>query len=156
MGCLTLGKLYEEQKDYEKAIAVYEKGVSHIPGFWSGANRLAFLLADRATTVEDLDRAQKLASAAYRLKPGQGAVIDTLAWIQYKKGEPKNALALYDKLIAVAPEDPLINYHMGIVLNKTGDTALAKEKLKTATRNDKPFYGREHAEAILRELESKS
>lgn len=152
VGCLTLGKLYEEQKQYDKAISVYEKGVGHIPGFWSGANRLAFLLADRATKVEDLDRAAKLASAAYRLKPGQGTVIDTLAWIQYKKGDPQKALALYDKLIVAAPEDPIINYHMGMVLKKTGDTKQAKEKLKIATRDDKPFYGREHAEAMLKEL----
>ena len=156
LACITLGKLYEEKRQYDKAIDTYEKGVNQIPGFWSGANRLAFLMADRATSVEALDKAHKIASAAYQMKPGQGAIIDTLAWIQYKKGETKASLSLYEKLIAAAPKDPEVNYHMGIVLKKAGDTKLARERLETATQSAKPFYGREHAEAVLRELQSKS
>ena len=156
VACWTLGRLYEERRDYAKAIDTYEKGVSQIPSFWVGANRLAFLLADRATSMETLDKAHKIASAAYRMKPGQGSVIDTLAWIHYKKGETTQALGLYEKLIAAAPDDPVINYHMGVVLEKSGDKKLAKEKLQIATQDDKPFYGREHAEAMLKDLKAKS
>jgi len=149
---LVLGRLYEERKEYDKAIEVYENGVGKVPGFWSAANRLAFLSADRATSVETLDRALKIASAAYRMKPGQAAIIDTLGWIYYKKGETERALHLYEKLIAAAPEDPVVNYHMGVVLKKSGDIDTAKEKLQIATRGEAKFYGRDHAEALLREL----
>ena len=151
---LVLGRLYEERKEYDKAIEVYENGVGKVPGFWSAANRLAFLSADRATSVETLDRALKIASAAYRMKPGQAAIIDTLGWIYYKKGETERALHLYEKLIAAAPEDPVVNYHMGVVLKKSGDIDTAKEKLQIATRGEAKFYGRDHAEALLRELRS--
>ncbi|WP_319526492.1 tetratricopeptide repeat protein [uncultured Desulfosarcina sp.] len=149
---LVLGRLYEERNEYDKAIKVYENGVGKVPGFWSAANRLAFLLADRATSVETLDRALKIASAAYRMKPGQAAIIDTLGWIYYKKGETERSLHLYEKLIAAAPEDPVVNYHMGVVLKKSGDIDTAREKLQTATRSEAKFYGRDHAEALLREL----
>ena len=153
---LTLGRLYEERSDHAKAIAVYEKAVAQVPGFWSAANRLAFLLADRATSLETLNRAQELATAAYRLKPGQSSIVDTLGWIHYKKGETEQALHLYEQLIAAAPDDPVVNYHMGVVLEKSGDTETAKKRLQAATRGKAPFSGREHAEAMLKALESKS
>lgn len=153
---LTLGRLYEEKSDYKNAIAIYEKGVEQVPGFWSAANRLAFLLADQATSMEELERAQKFASTAYRMKPGQGSIIDTLGWIHYKKGETEKALHLYEQLISAAPQDPLVNYHMGVVLEKSGDTESTRQKLQVATQGETPFSGRDHAEAMLRELEAKS
>jgi tetratricopeptide (TPR) repeat protein len=153
---LALGRLYEERGETDKAIDVYEKGVAKVPGFWSAANRLAFLLADRATSAETLDRALNIASAAYRMKPGQAVIVDTLGWINYKKGETERALHLYEQLIAATPEDPVVNYHMGVVLEKSGDIDTAREKLQTATRGDAKFYGRDHAVALLRELKSKS
>jgi tetratricopeptide (TPR) repeat protein len=152
---LVLGRLYEERKEYEKAIGVYENGVARVPGFWSAANRLAFLLADRATSLETLDRAEKIATAAYRTKPGQASIVDTLGWIYYKKGDTKQALHLYEQLFAAVPEDPVVNYHMGIVLEKTGDIETARKRLQTATRSDTPFVGREHAEAVLKEMKVK-
>ncbi|BBO68351.1 hypothetical protein DSCA_22810 [Desulfosarcina alkanivorans] len=152
---LVLGRLYEERKEYEKAISVYETAVATVPGFWSAANRLAFLLADTATSVETLDRALKFATAAYRVKPGHAAIIDTLGWIHYKKGETKQALHLYEQLIIAAPEDPVVNYHMGVVLKKSGDIDTAREKLLTATRAATHFVGREHAEALLKEMKAK-
>lgn len=153
---LTLGNLYENKDAFEKAIAVYEKGVGQVPGFWTAANRLAFLMADRNDSKEALEKALKIASAAYRMKPGQGAIVDTLGWIYFKRGDTKQALEIYEKLIAAAPEDPLINYHMGVVLEKNGDIESAKKRLKTATRGDTAFMGRERAEAMLKKLGSKS
>ena len=153
---LTLGKLYEEKRDYEKAIALYKKGVSSVPGFWHAANRLAFLMADRATSLETLDQALAYASAAYRAKPDQAAIIDTLGWIHYKKGETQKALALYKQLIAAVPDDPVVNYHMGVILEKTGDIDAARTHLETATRGDRSFVGREHAEAMLKSMAAKS
>ena len=152
---LTLGKLYEEKRDYEKATALYEKGVSAIPGFWRAANRLAFLMADRATTLETLDQALKYATAAYRMQPGQATIVDTLGWIYFKQGETRQALDLYSKLITAAPTDPLVNYHMGVILEKTGDREAARTHLKTATSGDNAFPGREHAEAMLKSMGSK-
>ncbi|WP_213182224.1 tetratricopeptide repeat protein [Desulfosarcina cetonica] len=153
---LTLGSLYENKDAFEKAIAVYEKGVGQVPGFWTAANRLAFLMADRNDSKEALEKALKIASAAYRMKPGQGAIVDTLGWIYFKQGDTKQALEIYEKLIAAAPEDPLINYHMGVVLEKNGDIESARKRLKTATRGDTAFMGRERAEAMLKKLGSKS
>jgi tetratricopeptide (TPR) repeat protein len=152
---LALGRLYEERSDYTKAIAVYEKAVDQIPGFWSAANRLAFLLADRATSVETLDRALQIATAAYRLKPGQASIIDTLGWIYYKQGKTEQALHLYEQLIASTPDDPVVNYHMGVVLKKSGDIDTAVQKLQIATRGDMEFLGRAHAEALLKEMKKK-
>lgn len=153
---LVLGRLYEERRETDKAIEVYESAIAEVPGFWSAANRLAFLLADRATSLETLDRALDIASTAYRMKPGQAAIVDTLGWIYYKKGETERALHLYEQLIAAQPEDPLVNYHMGVVLEKSGDIDTARKKLQTATRSDAKFYGRDHAEALLRELKEQS
>jgi tetratricopeptide (TPR) repeat protein len=153
---LALGRLYEDRSETAKAIDVYEKAVGQIPGFWSAANRLAFLLADQAVSMEALDRATGLATAAYRMKPGQAAIVDTLGWIYHKKGDTKQALHLYEQLIAAAPDDPVVNYHMGVVLEKSGDIETARQRLKTATKGDAPFFGREHAEAMLKELEARS
>jgi putative PEP-CTERM system TPR-repeat lipoprotein len=149
---LVLGRLHEERSEFDKAIKIYEQAVGKVPGFWSAANRLAFLLADRATDTAALDRALKLATAAYRMKPGQAAIVDTLAWIYYKQGETKRALHLYEQLSAAAPDDPQVNYHMGMVLRKSGDSDGARQKLEIATRDDTDFVGRAHAEALLKEM----
>lgn len=155
VGYLTLGRLYEEKKQIDKAITTYKKGVAKVPGFWRAANRLAFLLADGATAVETLDEAMGYATAAYRLEPGQAAIIDTLGWIQFKKGETEKALALYERLIAAAPQDPVVNYHLGVILQKKGDLDAARTHLETATKAEHAFSGREHAEALLKSIRAK-
>ena len=156
MAYLSLGALYEEQGAFDKAKTLYENGVSKVPGFWHAANRLAFLMADQATSMETLDEALAYASAAYRIKPGQATIIDTLGWIHYKKGEYQKALDLYNRLIAATPENPVVNYHMAVVLEKTGDLDAAKTHLEMATRGEGAFVGREQAESMLRTLGSKS
>ncbi|MBT8341173.1 MAG: tetratricopeptide repeat protein [Desulfatitalea sp.] len=152
---LALGRLYEEKGKFDAAIENYEKAVKQVSGFWAAANRLAFLLADQATSSEMLERAEKIAAAAFHMKPGHASIIDTLGWIQYKKGDADQALQLYEQLIVALPEDPVVNYHMGMVLEKTGDTEEAMKKLKVATRGDEPFVGRDRAEAMLKELTAK-
>jgi len=135
---LSLGYIYQQNRDNEKAMQVYEKALEINPNLWVAANNLAALLSEKAGSAEDLERALTLAKRAYVFRSEEPAVLDTLGWIYYQMGDVNPALDLIEKALAGDPENPALNYHMGMVLYKTGRTDEAT--------------GREEAERVMKEL----
>jgi Flp pilus assembly protein TadD len=78
-----------------------------------------------------------------------------VGWVYYKMGNLEQALAVFSELLAKVPEDPVLNFHAGMVLLKAGRTDEAREKLQTALAENKPFYGREDAEKTLSEIKGR-
>lgn len=152
---MALGFIYQEQKDIPGAMQVYEKGIAEVPNFWGAMNNLAFLLAEHGTKPSDYVRALDLANRAKRLQPERLSVADTIGWVYYKMGNLEQALALYSDLLGRLPEDPVLNYHAGMVLLKAGRTDEAGEKLQAALVENRKFYGREEAEAALQTIRQK-
>jgi tetratricopeptide (TPR) repeat protein len=149
---LALSKLYEEKEAYQEAIKVYENALAVYPNMWVAANNMAFLLCENARGPNDLARAEAWGQKAVQLHPSDPVVLDTMAWIAFKQGNPDQALLVMEKAIAKAPEDPALNYHMGAILTKSGKVIEAREKLLTALANGNRFPGREAAEALLTRL----
>jgi tetratricopeptide (TPR) repeat protein len=56
------------------------------------------------------------------------------------------------KALAGAPDSPMRNYHMGMVLYKSGQTNEARARLEKALESDDDFYGRDDAEKTLEKL----
>jgi tetratricopeptide (TPR) repeat protein len=149
---LSLGFIYQQNREDEKAIQIYERALERNPNLWVAANNLAALLSGKSGSAEDLERALTLAKRAYLFRSEEPAVLDTLGWIYYQKGDMNQALDLIEKALAGDPENPALNYHMGMVLYKTGRTDEAREKLAKATEGGEKFPGREEAEKVLRKL----
>jgi tetratricopeptide (TPR) repeat protein len=149
---LALCKLYERKEAYQAAIKVYEKALALYPNMWTAANNMAFLLCENARGGNDLARAETWGRKAVQMRPDDPMVLDTMAWIAFKRGNPDQALRVMEKAMAKAPEDPALNYHMGAILVQSGHVIEAREKLVAALANGSRFPGRNAAEALLARL----
>jgi len=85
--------------------------------------------------------------------PTSAAVMDTLGWVYYLKGSYLNAIAELGDSLERDPENPVINYHLGLAYYKNKQTDAAKEYLEKALKIDKNFKGAEEARRILKEIE---
>jgi predicted Zn-dependent protease len=152
---MTLARIYEKDRDYNKAAEVYDRALKALPDFWRAANSLAFLLCDHQHTDANLERALKLASGAYRLQPGNASILDTLGWIYYRKDNYQQALTIFKELSRQLPENELVNYHLAMVLFKSGQKEEARTKLELCLKTNKAFPGREEAEKTLNTLKAR-
>lgn len=76
-------------------------------------NALGYMWADRN---ENLDEAETLIRRALELDPDNGAIIDSLGWVLYRKGDYENAL---HELLRAATR---IDYPDSVVYSHIGDT----------------------------------
>ncbi|PID40796.1 MAG: hypothetical protein CR984_01340 [Proteobacteria bacterium] len=149
---LTLGLIYQQDKAYEKAIAVYQQALANNPDFWFAANNLAFLMGETSTETADLEDALELANQALLKRPDDPSALDTVGWLYYRLGKYNKALLLIEQAAARAPDTVIIHSHLGMVLYKMGRIGEARENLKKALADDEDFIGRGDAEQVLRNL----
>ncbi len=129
---LLLARIYIEGKEYAKAAKVYEEALARRPDFWIAANDLAALLCGHPGTGKELDRALELAKSAYKIRPDDPIVQDTLGWACYKKGDNAQAVDLLEKAQGKLAGHPEVNYHLGMALVKAGKKEHGKEHLRTS------------------------
>ena len=60
------------------------------------------------------------------------AVNDTLAWIQYKKGNFRVSVSLAEDAVKKAPENADFRYHLGMALSGAGERDRARTELQKA------------------------
>ncbi len=122
--------------------------VAESPANGSARNDLAWLLANRGT---DLDTALSLAEQARRIQP-TADVIDTLGFVQLKRGDAAAATALFEEALALRPKDPTIRYHLGLALAKAGNRERAAAALQEAL-DAGPFPDAEAAKQEMARLQ---
>ena len=93
-------------------------------------NALGYTLADRTDRLEE---ALQYIQRAYRLKPDDPAIIDSMGWIYYRLGNYDKALEYLNKAFEKMT-DPEIAAHLGEVLWVTGDHERAREVWEAAVR----------------------
>jgi tetratricopeptide (TPR) repeat protein len=118
------------------------------PGNAGARNDLAWILASRGT---DLDTALSLAEQARRINP-TADVIDTLGFVQLKRGEATTAVNLFEEALALRPKDSTIRYHLGLALAQSGDKARAVSTLREAL-DAGPFPEAEAAQQEIARLQ---
>ncbi|MDR3629312.1 MAG: tetratricopeptide repeat protein [Desulfocapsaceae bacterium] len=148
----TLGALYEKNGDTEKAIQVYENALAEIPNDWVAANNLSFLLGEQSTNDANLKRALKLARLALELNPGNPTVLDTVGWAYQRLGDHEKAFGYMERAVNLTPEQPLLNYHLGMILYTLGKKDEAREKLKKAVESAGDFKWKNKALETLKLL----
>ena len=142
--------LYERINELAKAQAAYEKLLSIKPDSPPILNNLAYLYAER---LGELDKAYDLAQRARALQPGDAAIADTLGWILYKRGDYKQALALLQESAKNLPNNPEIQFHLGMANYMMGRTEEAQTAFRQAVATAGDFPGREEAKHQLSRLE---
>ena len=120
----------ERENDFEAAIRIYEQLYKADKLSDVLANNLASLLAEHRQDPESLERAYQLAK---RLRSApEPAFQDTYGWVLFRRGEFERALQPLTQAAIGLPENPLVQYHLGMAYAELGQTARAIESLVRA------------------------
>ncbi|MHB8533831.1 MAG: tetratricopeptide repeat protein [Sulfuricaulis sp.] len=145
---MGLAGMYERNKNYDKAIATYERILDKQPGNDIAANNLASLLLDHSTDSKSLKRAKEL---AVRFESStQPAFLDTLGWMYYRSGDMDKAIGVLEKVVKQAPAVGIFHYHLGMAYYKKNDNSSAKIQLTKALKAKSNFPGIDEAKATLK------
>jgi putative PEP-CTERM system TPR-repeat lipoprotein len=147
---LLSGMLYGQTKDLTKASERYEKLLSVKPDVPVALNNLAYLYSEQPG---QLDRAFELATKARALDPESPMVADTLGWILYKRADYDGAFALLKESAAKLPDEPEVQFHLGMASRMKGDTQTASMALKAAINSPRDFPDKATARQELVRLE---
>ena len=144
---LARAKIQNSNGQVENAIATYRELLRVNPKSAVGANELANLLADRrpidkAGLREARDLLQK--NAVFK----NPAILDTLAWSDYRLGEFEKAKQLLALANAELSSIPQQRFHYGAVLIALGEQVKG-QKIIENTLND-TYPGRVEAEDIIK------
>jgi tetratricopeptide (TPR) repeat protein len=149
---LVLATVYERQQKFDKAINLYSSLVARNLFTALARNNLAYLMAEHQPTVENLARAQKLASETLEDNPEEPSFLDTMGWVLGKQGKYAEAKAYIDKAAEQAPNQPALQYHLAWCEAKLGETAAARAALKKALDSKTTFIERDAAQKLLDSL----
>ena len=115
--------LLEKAGRTDAAIAQLEALYRDRPQDGAISNALGFILADHN---RDLSRAQRLINSALKSEPDNPAILDSLGWLEYRRGMLQAALPQLERAFRL-DQDGDIGAHWGEVLWALGDKAKARE-----------------------------
>jgi tetratricopeptide (TPR) repeat protein len=142
----------EGQGDIDGAIAVYEDMYAADSSAVAIANNLAPLIATHKDDPESMARAATIAKRLRELDVP--AFQDTYGWIAYRQGNLNEARAYLEPAAAGLPDDPLVQYHLGMTYAGLGEiekaTAQLTRAVALADQSSLPQF--EIARAKLRDL----
>lgn len=146
-----LGMAQELGGDTRSAEASYRAALAMDPKDAVAANNLAWLLTVKGQKPKEaLPWAQKAVAA----NPKNANFLDTEGWVLRANGDAPGALAALKKAQALAPQDPGILYHLGVVYQESGNTALAAESYTKALAINNSFNGAADAQTRLAALQA--
>jgi len=122
------GSALERKGDYSESVKYFEKALELKPDFYEAANYLGYMWAERG---ENLERAKELIERAIKAEPKNNAYLDSLAWVLFKLGKPREALTYMQQAIEISeadkePDSTLYD-HLGDILMALGEREKAHE-----------------------------
>ena len=105
-----LAVLYEKQNNRHESIEQIKKVLELDPNNPDAQNFLGYSYAEEGI---NLDEAEKLIREALRAKPNSGHIIDSLGWVQYKKGQYAKAVVELERAHRLMPQDGTVAEHLG-------------------------------------------
>jgi len=119
---IALAYSQERLQRYEDAADTLQTALEAFPESHVAMNFLAYMWAEQDQHLED---AYILSKRSLAIEPGNGAYLDTLGWIYYRKGELHKALQYLEQARAELGDDPEISLHFGDVYAAQGNQAQA-------------------------------
>lgn len=107
-----LGIIQDKAGHKQDAIAEMKRVLQLQPQDAEALNYLGYTYADLGI---HLDEAEALIRSALKIRPDDGYINDSLAWVYYKKGHYEEALKWLKKAEMLVPDDPVILEHLGDV-----------------------------------------
>jgi tetratricopeptide (TPR) repeat protein len=146
---VTLAQLQSSSGDTAKARTTLEAFVARNPANDLAVNNLAALISETETAPAQFEQAAKLAER-FR-NTDNPYFLDTLGRLQYQLGRFDDAVTLLQKAVKLAPDYPVIRFHLGMALFKAGDVKAAKAQLREALAGDSTFPGVAEARQVLKD-----
>jgi tetratricopeptide (TPR) repeat protein len=129
----TLGMLYDNMKMYSKCDSIYTQSLQIYPENDLILNNYAYTLAERSYR---LDFALEMAKKAIKIRPDNGAYLDTIGWIYYKLSKFNLALEYIKRSLEQRENSPVVIEHLGDVYLKLGDKKQAMHYWKRSLEVD--------------------
>jgi len=148
---MVLGMIYESQQKYDDAQASFQEVLKINPRFAPAANNLAWLLMERGG---NLDVALSYAQTAREVMPNDPNIADTLGWIYYQKKVYLLATVLLKEAAEKISEDPIVVYHYGMAIFKSGSKSEAKQWLEKSLTLNPNHQGAAEVKATLATMAS--
>ena len=104
------GVAEERSHLWPKADADFHRALELSPDQPFVLNYLGYSYADMG---HHLNEARDMIQRAAERRPNDGAIIDSLGWVMYRQGDPKEAVKTLEKAVELEPEDSTINGHLG-------------------------------------------
>ncbi len=143
---MQLATIHERLKNYAAARDAYEKLLTVSPNSAPALNNLAVLYSEH---LGQLDKAYELAKKAREVAPNEPHMADTLGWISFKRSDYGSARRLLQESASKLPDQPEIQFHVGMAHYMLGEEALAQAALQKATDASADFPGKDDARARL-------
>lgn len=118
----SLGNSFEKSSMRTLSLSTMEKILKEKPDDAGAMNFIGYTLAIMG---KDMDRAEKLVRKALEIKPDDGYIADSLAWVLFKAGKVDEALKYLEKASRKVKNDPIIAEHLG-------DALVARNRLNEA------------------------
>jgi tetratricopeptide (TPR) repeat protein len=103
------------QKDYKRAVEMYEKALEIDVNNAGAMNGLGYVLVD---TNIDARRGLEFCKRAVENKPQSAAYLDSLGWAYYRTGEMKEAKNWMRRALDLAPRQSEIRRHMRAIIGE--------------------------------------
>jgi tetratricopeptide (TPR) repeat protein len=143
---LARAEVQKSDGQIDGMIATYRNLLRVNPKSVIGVNELANLLADQKPFDKDDLRHARDALQKNALFKNR-AILDTLAWSDYRLGEFETAKRLLNLADADHFSNPQMRFHYGAILIASGEQAKGREIIKNTLNDDYP--GRNEAEKML-------
>jgi Tfp pilus assembly protein PilF len=129
-GWVNLGRVYVQEGEHEKAMQVIGEGLKRDPHLASGHYFIALALKSRGRYDEALDH---LRQAADRF-PRDKVVLDQIGRLLFLQRKHHEAIAEFEKSLAVDPEDLTAHYNLMLCYRALGDAGAEKREETLYTR----------------------
>ena len=130
-----------------QAIGHYEALLQAEPAHTVALNNLAWLYRPAGRRARPA-----AAERAYKSRPGDAVVADTMGWILLEQGNVERGLPLLKEAVAKAPKAPVLQYHLAAGYAKAGDKARARDTLDALLASKVAFPERAEATALRAQL----
>lgn len=125
------GLLLEKENKRELALEQMMALLAIDPKHAEALNYIGYTWADMGINLE---QALSYIQKAIKLKPGNGYIRDSLAWVYFRMGKLSLATSEITKALQLEPNDPYIHEHLGDIYLKLGKQEKALNAYKEAQR----------------------
>ena len=128
-----LGALLERQGKLEEAEEEFRRVIAAEPHHDLALNYLGYMLADGN---ERLDESEELIQRALAEDPYNGSYLDSLGWVQFQKGDLKQAEPNLLRARQCMPENSVVLDHLGDLYRAKGNSEEAVRFWRMALQHD--------------------